>query len=226
MLDTDGFNQRFHVDHVSFFTFYGVASTRILLMTRHTGNSVIENYVDGIAVVVNGVHQGVYAGMEECRVTQYGNNLSLNAFSVEGFLRAVPHRNRCAHTDCSVHCIIRRAVCQSIAADVASNHHIFSLAQSIEQSSVRTSCTKCRRTLDDFFFVIRNLRQFFTVKRFSQHVGCHFTVCRECILAVACKSETLYKFFDIWIVFFYDINRFYLAAELFDHLCRQRECEA
>ena len=140
--------------------------------------------------------------MEECGVAHYTYHSCIFALLFESFRSAMTCGESSTHTYAGINCIVRFCEAQCIAADVTSYHDILSLAQFIEETSMRTSCTQCWRSGNNFCFVVINGLKFFAVNAFADYVRCQFIISRECIFAFYFKAKSLHFCFDQRIIFF------------------------
>ena len=130
-------------------TFDVVSGRRILLMTGHTGNGIIQNDNGGITLVIGNICQTGHTGMHKGGITDYGYCLSFTFFAA-GFVKSVNGTDGCTHAKSHIHSGKGSYRAKGIAADVSKNR-AFILGKSIEQSSVRASCTHNRRSSRKLF---------------------------------------------------------------------------
>ncbi len=74
-LDTDSLAECRDIYLRSFLAHESVSGSRVLLMSCHSCDSVVQDDRQVAAAVVNSIHQGVDACVEECGVSDYGYDL-------------------------------------------------------------------------------------------------------------------------------------------------------
>ena len=148
MVNADGFAKHFETYRRSRVAFNGSAGGRVILVTGHAGDAVVENNHGRVTLVISNINKAGYAGMHKGRVTDNRNGL----FRVFGvcLVAAVQSRNRSTHTDAGIHHTDWRKRAQCIAADVAADHDV-QLFQCIVKTAVRTTGAKHRRTARNFY---------------------------------------------------------------------------
>ena len=65
MLHADSPHQLLDIDHRSRLALRVITAAGVLLMSGHTGDPVVEDYIYSVAVVINRIDQGVHAGVKE-----------------------------------------------------------------------------------------------------------------------------------------------------------------
>ena len=195
-------------------------------MSGHTGDTVVKDDIDRIAVVVNRVDQRIHSGMEEGRVSQYGYHTASGIAHVKGFLRAMAKADAGSHTYGGIHGFVRSSRRQRITSDIAADHNVFSLAQTVEQSTVRTSRAEGGRAADQFAVVEFDHLRFLTADGFAHHIRSHLSPFREDIFSDTLTAEHLYEILDIRIVLFQNVYFVDFAAEILDQIRGQRMGES
>ena len=160
--------------------------------------------------------------MEERRISKHAHNTFSGISLIECLLSAVCHREAGSHTDGGIQCGVWLVGCQCVASDISAYHNVFSLAQTIEQTSVRAACTERRCTIDQFFFVKLDCFERLAIYSFTNNIRCHFQCIREKVFAVefTFHTQSLHEFLDIRIIFLQYVNFIHLITEIFDQILR------
>lgn len=91
IFNTYGADDTFEVDDSRFFALSGKAGTGVLLVTGHTGDTVVENNGYIVTLVVNDVKQTCDAAVEESAVAEYADDsLVVSGNLVEYFCAPLP----------------------------------------------------------------------------------------------------------------------------------------
>ena len=114
-----------------------VTRGRILLVTGHAGDRVIQDDYGGIALIVRNICKAGHTGMHESGIADDSDRLIL-ALLAEGLVKAVDGADGSAHAQGHIHGAQRSNRTQSIASDISQNGDIV-LLQGVKQTSVRTS---------------------------------------------------------------------------------------
>ena len=200
-------------------------------MSGHAGDTVIQNNGYAVTSVVYHVEERSHAAMEEGRVTQNANRTFFVAGdSIENLLDSVCSGYGCAHTAVAVHSVVRSGKSESVAADIAAYYSVFTLAEFVEESSVRATCAQSGRTCNYLIVIEVYGLEALSGYRFTDNVGSKFAECGKESAAVGSvfsvaygrKTEHLNCVFNIFVVFFDYINLIESAYELFDEVHRKR----
>ena len=154
-LDADSLAELLKVDCRRRVALEVLACCRVLLVTCHARDGVVEYDNSGIRVVVCDVDKTCHAAVHERGIADNCNCLVLGLSSAS-LVEAVESRDRSSHADCGVDSVERRGSSESVAADIA-RYRNAELLQAVEQSAVRTSGAHYRRSYRDILVESRKV---------------------------------------------------------------------
>ena len=141
-----GLQNLFDADVFGFFTHQGMSGARVVLMAGHGGDAVVQHTGDHVAIVIHDLQGTGDAAVEECTVAQNADDLLVFAPACKGLGHAHTGAETGAHADGGIQSTQRLGTAQSVATDVAGDHHILQAGNFVEKAAVRTAGAKHWRT--------------------------------------------------------------------------------
>ena len=183
---------------------------RVVLMTGHACDGVIQNDNSGIACVVRNIYKTCDTRMDKGGVADHCNSLVL-IFTLAGNVEAVETADGSAHADSGIHSAERSGSAKSVAADIAADHNA-KLFQGVEHTSVRTSCAHYRRTDGNILGVCNKLVLFAQDLVLEIALGIFAQICKLS-LADGVKSYLAAVSLDNVVQLFDNIKLLYLCRQ-------------
>ena len=153
-------------------------------MTGHRRCRIIQHAENHICVIVHRIYHSSHTGSKEGRITHESKACTLSINPVE----ALRHRDSGTHAETCVNHIKRHRISKCITSDIATEIRFLSfhrLLHCIERCTVRTSCTKYRRTHRKRWCItaIIPMRELLRPKKLTQNI-CNqirtvFATCRH-----------------------------------------------
>ena len=218
-LDADRMAECLKIDGSSRIALQIFARGRVLLMTGHTGDRVIENDDRRIGCVIRNIDKAVQAGVHEGRVADDCDGLVLGLLA-EHLVEAVQAGDRRAHADRPVNGFERLCGAERIAADIAGNGDLV-LCQRIEYAAVRTSGTHNRRTDRQLLRICGDLGGL-TEQLLCDDDLIQLADVAEDLLAFAFDAECLCVCLENAVELLDDVNGLALCGKIKEKLVRQR----
>ena len=125
------------------------AAARVVLMTGHAGDRVIEHDGNDVPLIVDDLRRAGHAGVEERGIADHAEDLFVGLTGrFERLCHAHGDRKAAAHADAGIQSGKRRGEAERVAADVACHNVVLMSADRVEEAAVRAARAQSRRTGD------------------------------------------------------------------------------
>ncbi len=219
MLDTNRAAQPHKIDLVSRVTLELVAGSRMVLPACHARGAVIQDNYGCSGVVVNHLHQTVYAGMQERGIADHPDDL-LTLLLRKHAGQAGSVADAGAHADTGVHRRERRHEAKRITADIAGDIG-FKAMERVKDSPVGASRAHIGGPLRKFFFVLEVVGNRLPQDSLGDTAGGQLAAYGKFVFAVDFEAHGSHLLFNEGVKLFNNVKGFKTLGELTDQILRQ-----